>query len=96
MSKDSIIRRKFIFDGRVQGVGFRWRARMAAEELGLTGWVKNEWDDSVVMEVQGPSEKIDMLIQGLQQARYIRINHIFSVELPVDPRENKFKVKSSY
>ena len=39
--------------GRVQGVGFRYSARYCALELGLAGWVRNEWDGSVEMEVQG-------------------------------------------
>lgn len=39
--------------GRVQGVSFRASARELAEELGLTGWVRNDPDDSVVCEVEG-------------------------------------------
>ena len=42
------------FVGEVQGVGFRWTARKVAQELGLTGWVRNEPDGSVSMELQGP------------------------------------------
>ena len=33
-----------VFSGRVQAVGFRYRAVHAAGSLGLTGWVKNCWD----------------------------------------------------
>ena len=47
------IRKRMVFQGRVQGVGFRWHARHAALALGLTGWVKNEYDGSVTMEIQG-------------------------------------------
>ncbi|MEE1157945.1 MAG: acylphosphatase, partial [Atopobiaceae bacterium] len=35
------------FEGEVQGVGFRWTSRRLAQEIGLTGWVRNEWDGSV-------------------------------------------------
>ena len=48
-----MIRRHLVFRGWVQGVGFRWRARQAAQLHGATGWVKNEYDGSVVMEIQG-------------------------------------------
>lgn len=37
-----IVRRHITFYGWVQGVGFRYRARHAAELYGCTGWVRNE------------------------------------------------------
>ena len=40
------IRKRITFHGRVQGVGFRYTARLAAGSLGLTGWAKNEYDGS--------------------------------------------------
>ena len=46
------IRKHFIFSGRVQGVGFRYRSMHMAQMLGLTGWVKNNWDGDVEMEWQ--------------------------------------------
>ena len=48
-----MIRKRIVFHGWVQGVGFRYRARHAAEHLGATGWVRNEYDGSVTMEIQG-------------------------------------------
>ena len=47
-----IVRRHITFYGWVQGVGFRYRARHAAELYGCTGWVRAEWDSSVTMEIQ--------------------------------------------
>ena len=51
-----IIRKHFYFSGRVQGVGFRYKAMYLARGLELTGWVANLWDGRVEMEVQGPPE----------------------------------------
>lgn len=56
------MRRHFILSGRVQGVGFRWRASQIGEMLGLTGWVRNLEDGSVEMEAEGPEEDIDRLL----------------------------------
>ena len=42
------IRYHVIFYGQVQGVGFRYRAYYAAYQLGLTGWVRNCWDETAV------------------------------------------------
>ena len=45
-----ITRKHIIFHGSVQGVGFRWRARHAADLYGCTGWVHNKWDGTVERE----------------------------------------------
>ena len=54
-------RRKYLFKGRVQGVGFRFRCFSIANELKLTGFVKNEYDGSVSMEVQGEGMQIERM-----------------------------------
>ncbi|MBT3227750.1 MAG: acylphosphatase, partial [Candidatus Marinimicrobia bacterium] len=38
----------FRVSGKVQGVGFRFFVSSTAVQLGLTGWVKNHSDGSVV------------------------------------------------
>ena len=35
-----MIRKRFVFNGRVQGVGFRYLTRRAADLIGVTGWVR--------------------------------------------------------
>ncbi len=68
------IRRRYRFYGYVQGVGFRWRARQAANLYGCTGWVHNEWDGSVTMEIQGDESRIDQVIRSIRDGRYIEIS----------------------
>ena len=60
--KQEKVRKHIFFYGRVQGVGFRYYAVQKANQLGLTGWVKNLYDGSVEMEVEGQEELIDQLI----------------------------------
>ena len=57
------IRKHFYFSGRVQGVGFRYRSYYIAQSIGLTGWVRNLWDDRVEMEVQGTREEIREMVR---------------------------------
>lgn len=76
------MRKHMIVSGRVQGVGFRWRASQIGEMLGLTGWVRNLWDGSVEMEAEGPEETIDQLLQILQNDRYIDITGIRAKTVP--------------
>ena len=54
--------------GRVQGVGFRWWVRSAADRLGLTGWVMNGDDErSVELVAEGSAGALDQLEQMLEQ-----------------------------
>jgi len=54
--------------GQVQGVGFRWWVRTAADRLGLTGWVMNDPDErSVELVAEGPSAALDELERLLRQ-----------------------------
>lgn len=54
--------------GRVQGVGFRWWIRSAADRLGLTGWVMNAPDErSLELVAEGPAAALDQLERLLQQ-----------------------------
>ena len=85
-----MIRRHLVFRGWVQGVGFRWRARQAAQLHGATGWVKNEYDGSVVMEIQGTEEQIDSVILAIERGTYIQIDNIESRTIPVIPDERGF------
>lgn len=54
--EENRIREHYVFFGRVQGVGFRYRAKYVANGLRITGWVRNDWDGTVEMEAQGTLE----------------------------------------
>lgn len=87
----SIKRKQIIFTGRVQGVGFRYRACCKAADLGLTGWVRNEWDGTVSMEIQGEEDKIEKLIFQMKQERYIRIRGVAITDIPLVEKEVGFR-----
>ena len=54
--------------GRVQGVGFRWWVRSAADRMGLTGWVMNGADERTVeLVAEGPAGRLDELERLLQR-----------------------------
>ena len=52
--------------GRVQGVAFRWEAQHAAEKLGVSGWVRNEPDGSVVAHVEGEPDAVNDMVVWLR------------------------------
>jgi acylphosphatase len=53
--------------GRVQGVGFRYFALREALELELDGWVANTPDGSVRCVVEGPRERLEILLGRLRE-----------------------------
>ena len=81
--KQEKVRKHIFFYGRVQGVGFRYYAVQKANQLELTGWVKNLYDGSVEMEVEGQEELIDQLIIFLQNRTYIWIERIDAKKIPL-------------
>lgn len=86
------VRKHIYFSGMVQGVGFRYRAHYIAESLGITGWVRNLWDDRVEMEAQGDEGAIYKMIDRLNEARFIHITNLETEERPVDESERSFRV----
>ncbi len=89
----NMVRKHITFYGWVQGVGFRYRARHAAELYGCTGWVRNEWDGSVTMEIQGTEEAIDNVILAIKRGTYIRIENMYSHTIPLDEDEYGFRTE---
>lgn len=53
--------------GKVQGVWFRASTKEAADRLGIAGTVRNEADGSVSVEAEGDDEKLEALLQWLQE-----------------------------
>jgi acylphosphatase len=70
--------------GRVQGVFFRAWMRDRANELGVTGWVRNCPDGRVDSHVEGDERAVEQLIEQLHRgppsARVDDV-HVWDVEL---------------
>ena len=88
-----IIRKHIIFYGWVQGVGFRYRARHAADHFGATGWVRNEYDGSVTMEIQGTEEQIDQVILAIEKGAVEKIENMDVKDIPGEPAEYGFRAE---
>ncbi|HJB00073.1 MAG TPA: acylphosphatase [Candidatus Mediterraneibacter merdavium] len=83
------VRKHIVFHGRVQGVGFRYTAKSLAQALDLTGWVRNDWEGTVTMEVQGSEILINKLLNGLNGGHFISIEWMDTKEIPLE-EESKF------
>ena len=54
-------------EGRVQGVGYRYWAADRAQELQLTGWVRNRRDGAVEAMLSGPAAAVERMIALCRQ-----------------------------
>lgn len=88
----SEVRKRIVFHGRVQGVGFRYTAKHLAQSIGLAGWVRNEYDGTVLMEVQGREPMIFKMMEDLNRSMFIDISWIDAEDIPVK-EESGFKVR---
>ena len=57
------ITRRIRIRGQVQGVNLREALRQRADQLKLTGWVRNRLDGTVEAVVQGEAFAIDSLVE---------------------------------
>lgn len=90
---ENAVRRAVNVVGRVQGVGFRMFVQQTALKLLVTGWVKNESDGSVSMEIQAEPAVLDKLIEIIKKGNGIsKVLKMTSEDLPVVKGENKFAV----
>jgi acylphosphatase len=58
----SVIARRLLIRGRVQGVGYRYSLVDAAETRGVRGWVRNRRDGSVEAFVQGAESDVEAIV----------------------------------
>ena len=75
--------RHVFFEGRVQGVGFRWTVKNLARGYDVTGWVKNLPDGRVEMQVSGETEEVDAFIEAIAESELK--SHIKKSDVSVIP-----------
>ena len=71
-------------------MGFRYRAKIAATSLDVTGWVHNEYDGSVSMEIQGTEAQIEEVILSVERGTYVRITNMDVKSILVIDNERGF------
>ena len=76
------------YSGRVQGVGFRFTASDIAQDLDVTGWVKNLHDGRV--EVVAEAEE-DLLKEFLERINKYFSRYIQDVDIKWFPAIDEFK-----
>ena len=90
-----MIRYKIKVKGKVQGVFYRSTAQAKAKELGLSGWVQNENDGSVLLEAEGEVQKLEKLLEWCRQGSGAAVvNEVEYEEIePKGIRDTGFEVR---
>lgn len=70
--------------GKVQGVFFRATAQAQAEKLELNGYVRNEIDGSISVEVEGSKTGINEFVKWAKSGpKYAEVSQVDVKEVPV-------------
>jgi acylphosphatase len=86
--------RRYLIEGKVQGVGFRYFTRRAARGLGLSGFVRNLPDGSVEAVAGGTSEALDSLELQLRQGpAAARVDTVKAMDERVAPDDSEFSIR---
>lgn len=94
MSKNAIVRKQVSIFGKVQGCGFRRRIRDMADLVGVAGWVWNNQDGSVTVEMQGTEEQIKKTLELVENSSsLIKIREIDIVDIPVEIGDSGFGIR---
>ncbi len=85
---------KVLITGRVQGVGFRYSTSKEARKRNLTGWCRNNSDNSVSAVFAGERESIKEMLRWCKQGPLLAKVDSLKVEwLPFNPIYQSFSIE---
>ncbi len=61
--------KQVFYEGRVQGVGFRYATKREAMGFDVFGWVRNRSDGRVEMHVDGEPEEVDAFLEAIRDGQ---------------------------
>jgi len=79
--------------GKVQGVGYRYSALYKATELGIQGYVKNNYDSTVTIVAEGEEEKLDEFVKWCHNGPSHAIVESVTVTNTEPSHHKTFKIK---
>lgn len=82
-----------VFQGHVQGVGFRYRAVSIARRHAVLGFVRNLPGGDVQLVVDGESQAIEALLTELQHTMLGHIDHVTRREVQLHEPLGSFEIR---
>ena len=82
----SVVVRRIVVEGAVQGVGYREFTRRAALRLNVSGWVRNRSDGTVEALVRGSPTAVQALIDAMRLGpRFAVVEQLSATEPDMPP-----------
>lgn len=77
---------KMTVSGMVQGVGFRYTAKMLADRLNVNGIIRNLMNGDVYIEAQADNETLEKFVAGIKDSPSpaARVDQVETAEIPVN------------
>jgi acylphosphatase len=89
-----MVSKRVFYEGRVQGVGFRYIVRNLATGYEVVGSVKNLFDGRVELEVQGDTEEVEEFLEAILNSQLRRhISRFVVQEIPVKGGVKGFEIR---
>ncbi len=63
-----MIGRHVLYEGRVQGVGFRYTCKQVARGYDVVGWVRNLPDGRVELQCSGEVDEVEGFLEGIAES----------------------------
>ncbi len=90
-----MLAKKVTFEGRVQGVGFRYTVKDLSRGFEVCGWVKNLPDGSVELQVMGESDEVESFIKEIAEESNVahHIKNLIAVKIPLLENCSGFRIE---
>ena len=88
-----MVAKQVLYEGRVQGIGFRFSVKSIITGYDVVGCVKNLIDGRVELEVQGEESEVDEFLEAVLKSHLRRhINRFVVREIPLKKGVKGFEI----
>ena len=90
-----MLAKRVIFEGRVQGVGFRYTVKDLSRGFEVCGWVKNLPDGRVELQVMGETDEVESFIKEIAEESAVahHIDKLAAVKIPLLENCRGFRIE---
>ena len=90
-----MVAKQVIFEGRVQGVGFRYTVKDLSRGFDVCGWVRNLADGNVELQAMGEAEEVESFIKEIAEESAVahHIHNLTAAKIPLLENCSGFRIE---